>query len=214
MAKRTVFKNKKQLIASLIKKSDAVLDVGFFGQGLKSSESNSPHQLIKSAAADVYGLDLNLTDEFLVANSGGHYFKYNAENFKFEVKFDVIFAGDLLEHLSNPGLFLDACRQNLIDGGRLVITTPNCFNLFNLAEKLSKYEPTVNKDHACYFNYKTLNQLFLKNNFKIADWGYVYSLDYDCRESLKKKFLNVIYRGLSFFTDKFMETLFIVAQAK
>jgi len=42
----------------------------------------------------------------------------------------------------------------------------------------------------------------------------MYSLEYDIKESSKKKFLNVIYRILSWFTPKYYETLVVVATTK
>jgi SAM-dependent methyltransferase len=39
--------------------------------------------------------------------------------------FDVVFAGELVEHLSNPGLFLENSRSWLKEGGLLIITTPS-----------------------------------------------------------------------------------------
>ena len=123
-----------------------------------------------------------------------------------------VFAGDVIEHLSNPGLFLDACKNNLKPGGRVIITTPNCFNLFNLAEKITKYEPTVNSDHTFYFNTKTLKKLLEKNGWKISDASYLYTLDLKHKESWKKKILNIIYKIFSLFTNKFIETMVVIAE--
>ena len=61
---------------------------------------------------------------------------------------------DLIEHLSNLGLFLDSCARKLKANGRIVITTPNCFNLFDMASKLTKVEPIMNKDETVYFNHR------------------------------------------------------------
>lgn len=205
-----IYKNKAKLIEELVKSTDVVLDVGFWGQGVNVNSSNWVHNLLKKCAKDVYGLDINFdSPKFL---SPEKYKKGNAENFDFNTEFDVIFAGDLIEHLSNPGLFLLSCARNLKKGGRLIITTPNCFNLFHLAEKIVKSEPTVNPDHICYFNYKTLKQLLIKNGWEPVETGFLYSLDVDYRESYKKKFLNVLYYIISKLTPKFMETLMVVAK--
>lgn len=208
-----IYKNKKELIENLIKKDDCVLDVGFWGQGVKINDYNWVHQILLKHAQSVYGLDIDFDLERISKiNNINNYQKGSAEEFDFKTKFDVIFAGDLIEHLSNPGLFLKFCAKNLKEGGRLVITTPNCFNLFNLTEKISKTEPTVNHDHTCYFNYKTLKRLLEKNSWKMTEMHYLYSLGIDYKESYKKKFLNVIYCILSKITPKFLETLVVVAK--
>ncbi|MDD4332939.1 MAG: class I SAM-dependent methyltransferase [Patescibacteria group bacterium] len=207
-----IFQNKQELIDTLVGPDDVVLDVGFWGQGLTIDKKNWVHSLLLKRARKVYGIDLYF-DLNKLANKE-NYSRQNAENFGFSFGFDVIFAGDLIEHLSNPGLFLDSCRKNLKDNGKLIITTPNCFGLFNLAEKISKYEPTVNSDHTCYFNLKTIKQLLKKNNFEVSEYYYLYSLGLDYKESWKKKILNLFYYFFSKFTSKFIDTLVIVARKK
>ena len=203
-----MYYDKKELILKQVKRSDIVLDVGFLGQGIQKGNKDWPHALLKERAKEVYGVDLMLTEDY---KNNSHYSESGAENFSFPVKFDLIIAGDLIEHLSNPGLFLDACRKQLTPGGRLLLTTPNTFNLFNMAEKLMKREPTVNSDHTFYFNSKTLRKLLEKNGFKTTEVSFLYTLGYDYQESWKKKVLNALYWFLAKFTDKFVETLVVVA---
>lgn len=206
-----MYYSKKELIVAQVAASDRVLDVGFLGQGVREGDENWPHALLKKRAAEVYGVDLELTGPYV---HDPHYRAVPAEDFSFPVTFDLIFAGDLIEHLSNPGIFLVNCKKHLAPGGRLLITTPNAFNLFNLAEKLTKREPTVNADHTCYFNSKTLRTLLAKNGMKAAEISFLYSLGCGHPESWKKKFLNVLYWFLSLFTDKFVETLVVVATVR
>lgn len=207
-----IYKNKEELVKNLISKTDVVLDVGFWGQGVKYNQEDWVHRKICNYASEVYGLDLDFDSTKL--KNAKNYQKGNAENFKFSQRFDVIFAADLIEHLSNPGLFLESCKKNLKENGRLILTTPNCFNLFNIAEKISKPEPTVNKDHTSYLNIKTISQLLAKNDWELKDAAFLYSLDSQFRESLKKRFLNIIYFILSKFTPKFIETLVVVAEPR
>lgn len=204
-----IYKTKGDLISAAVRESDTVLDVGFSGQGIREGSGQWPHALLEKRAASVYGVDLDLPERYL---HDPRYQRASAEDFRFPAAFDVIFAGDLIEHLSNPGLFLKACRAHLKPAGRLILTTPNTFNLFNLAEKLTKREPTVNPDHTLYLNDKTLGVLLRKNDFRIAETGYVYTLGYGHKESAKKKLLNLAYWLLSKFTDKFMETLVVIAE--
>lgn len=207
-----VYKNKTELIEKLVNVNDIVLDVGFWGQGININDKNWVHNLLLNKAKSVYGLDLDFDLDRL--SNKENYKKASAENFDFDLKFDLIFAGDIIEHLSNPGLFLDSCTRNLKPDGKLIITTPNCFGFFNLTEKISKDEPTVNKDHTCYFNKKTLTQLLAKNNWQVDDISYLYSLELNYQQSLKKKFLNIIYRLISKLTPKFSVGLVIVAKKK
>jgi 2-polyprenyl-3-methyl-5-hydroxy-6-metoxy-1,4-benzoquinol methylase len=203
--------NKVALLDKLITKQDTVLDVGFWGQGITSASTVWPHKMLQDRAADVFGIDLVYDEAIIPATARHKYQKTAAEHFEFDQKFDVIFAGDLIEHLVNPGLFLDNVKKHLKPGGRLIMTTPNTFNLFNLAGKLTRTEPVTNPDHTFYFNQTTLRVLLQKCGLQVDQFGYMYTLEYHLKESLKKKFLNSLYRALSWFTPKYNETLIVVA---
>ena len=208
--KYKIYKNKKELIEKLISPDDVILDIGFWGQGISVDDKNWVHNLLLNISENVYGIDLDFDIKRL--RNKENYQKANAEDFNFDLKFDIIFSGDLIEHLSNLGLFLESCSRNLKKNGKLIIATPNCFNFFNITEKISKSEPTVNKDHTCYFNRKTLKQLLEKNVWKVDKIAFLYSLNVNYKESFKKKILNILYYLLSKITSKYITTLVIVAK--
>lgn len=207
----SIYRNKKELIQKHVASGAKVLDIGFYGQGNGADSPYWVHRLLFEQGADVWGLDLAYDEEHILGPKD-HYRRGSAESFTIDQDFDVVFAGDIIEHLSNPGLFLDAVRKHIKNDGVLILTTPNAFNLFNLVEKLTKDEPTVNSDHTFYFNRKTLLKLLEKNRWKDIEVSYVYSLDLMHKESFKKKCLNVIYSFLSRLTPKFVETLVVIAR--
>ncbi len=204
-----IYRDKKALITALIQKETTVLDVGFWGQGLGFDDPEWPHAMLMALTNNVYGIDLDFDVSKLEHSE--RYFKANAEQFDLPLKFDVIFAGDIIEHLSNQGSFLASCSRNLKQGGVLILTTPNCFNLFNIAEKITKTEPTTNSDHTCYYNSKTLKKLLQKNGWEVTSIDFLYTLNPKFQESWKKKFLNLLYEIFSWWTPKFIETLVVVA---
>jgi SAM-dependent methyltransferase len=207
-------RDKKALLDTLITKHDVVLDVGFWGQAKTQESDTWPHRMLRERAKEVWGVDPALDEQCIPASDLHRYSKAPAESFSFSQKFDVIFLGDVIEHLVNPGLFLENARKHLAPGGRLVMTTPNTFNLYNIAGKLTRTEPVVNADHTCYFNTRTLQVLLEKCDFSVQKFGFMYTLDYTHVESLKKKVLNLAYYILSLFTPKFYETLVVVAVRK
>ncbi len=212
----TIFtvRNKVELLDKFIQKDKSVLDVGFWGQGKTHESPTWPHKLIKDRSQEVYGVDIVFDESIIPANELSKYQKTLAEDFKFERKFDIIFAGDLIEHLVNPGLFLENAKEHIAQNGKLILTTPNTFNLFVLAGKLAHFEPVVNSDHTFYFNSKTIKTLLEKCGCEVESFGYMYTLEYTHKESLKKKILNVLYYILSTFTPKFYETMIVVAKVK
>ena len=50
---------------------------------------------------------------------------------KFQVKYDVILAFEIIEHLYNPWKYLDDCLKLLKKGGMIVLTTPNVSNFIS-----------------------------------------------------------------------------------
>jgi len=205
-----VYKSKKELIEDLISEGDLVLDVGFWGQAISVDNPNWVHNILKFNAKKVWGVDLYF-DESRLENKE-NYKKQSAENFDFEEKFDVIFAGDLIEHLSNLGQFLDSCKRNLKDNGKLILTTPNVFGLFNIIEKVFKKEPSVNSDHTIYFNFTVLKKLLEKNGWKVFEEKYLDDVWPKYKQSLKRKFLYLIYKFLGLFTSKYIENIVVIAK--
>ncbi len=90
----------------------------------------------------------------------------NMETIDLSEKFEVVVAGDVLEHVSNQGLFLDNIRNHLSDGGKLIITTPN-----------AKW-PTValepNATHVLWHDIFTLKTILDMHNFKIEHWQFYF----------------------------------------
>ncbi len=135
----------------------------------------------------------------------------NAEDINLEKEFDCIVAGEVMEHLSNFGLFLDNMRQHLKSDGHLVVTVPNAFSISNFYRILRKNKIRVHEEHTCWFDPITLTQLFKRHNFIVVDITFSgNSKWYD-----KKYFLNIkykIFRLACLLRDYFSPTVVIVAQ--
>lgn len=75
--------------------------------------------------------------------------------------FEVIVAGEVIEHLSNPGLFLQGIKRFMDEKTKLVITTINAYSglrfaIYALRGKGGINEP-VHPDHVAYYSYRTLS---------------------------------------------------------
>jgi len=81
-------------------------------------------------------------------------------------QFDTIVAGELIEHLENPGLFLRNMRRHLKPTGTLIISTPNPFYQ-GQSWKIWRYgRPMVHEDHTNWQDPTTLTQLFHRTGFE------------------------------------------------
>ncbi len=123
------------------------------------------HGFICRYALKCVGVDI-YEDEIKKLNKAGYTsIAGSAENIDLGRKFDVIVAGELMEHLYNPGLFLENVKRHLNDGGVFLISTPNPLFLWKFMQVLIKGAPVVNEDHTCWFDPKTLAYLMTQHGF-------------------------------------------------
>lgn len=79
--------------------------------------------------------------------------------------YDVIVAGELIEHLPNAQTFLETVRgAGFRTGCELLLTTPNATAFHNVILALGKRE-SMHKDHVAIFSYKTLATLCVRAGF-------------------------------------------------
>jgi 2-polyprenyl-3-methyl-5-hydroxy-6-metoxy-1,4-benzoquinol methylase len=162
-------------------KGPRVLDVGCAAH---EPEPGSPYWLhgeLRERYPDIMGIDLSPANIEKLTNLGYTNLRVdNAETFELGCRFDTIVAGDIIEHLSNPGKFLDRARDHLAPGGRLIITTPHAFCLLAFAYATLKYPKTCqNPEHTVFFCPQTFHELVRRAGFQVEHWRLfsVYSLD-------------------------------------
>jgi 2-polyprenyl-3-methyl-5-hydroxy-6-metoxy-1,4-benzoquinol methylase len=136
-------------------KDKDLLDIGCMGRTAKYKLWPQ----VKAAAGTYTGIDVQTPNSPDVVEG-------NMETYQFNCTFDVAIAGDVLEHVSNQGLFLDNIRRHLRDDGILIITTPN-----------AKW-PTVflrtHPDHVLWHDYSTLTGLVQRHGFRVQYFQYYY----------------------------------------
>lgn len=91
-------------------------------------------------------------------------------------QFDVVVAGEMIEHLNNPGLFLDGIKKFIHPETRLLLTTINAycgmrFFIYGLRGKKGVNEP-VHPDHVAYYSYSTLNLLLDRHGFDVDEFHF------------------------------------------
>lgn len=83
--------------------------------------------------------------------------------------FDIIVAADILEHLSNIGLFLHGVKSLLHSHNRLLLTTPQAFSIKRFLPMLFLSWEHVHQDHIAYFSLSTLSSLLSRYGLEIEE---------------------------------------------
>lgn len=125
------------------------------------------HKKIKEVASECVGVDID-KDTIDLLNEMGYNIQYgNVEDLDIIRKFDTVVGGEFIEHLSNPGRFLDSVARHLKPGGKLILTTPNAWALGNLIRALLGRKIIINKGHVAWYDLVMLEQLLNRHGFQI-----------------------------------------------
>ena len=136
------------------------------------------HFELGKIAGELYGFDFDQKGIDILAESGvKNLYQADLENLdkvKLDETFDVIIAGEMIEHLSNPGLFLRGIKRFMNENTKLIITTINAYSgmrflIYGLRGKGGANEP-VHPDHVAYYSYKTLSLVLQREDFFIKDF--------------------------------------------
>jgi len=133
------------------------------------------HAKLTHAASECVGIDL---DECGLSTLRTHGYRNvvqadveSLEDAAIRGKFDLVIAGEIFEHLANPGRCLVALRSVLAPRGEVVITVPNAFTLKGLLRTALGAE-LVHRDHVCYFSARTLARLCEAHEFECYVVGF------------------------------------------
>ena len=167
----------KNIIKLIDNKPKRVLDVGC-GDGWVGA------LIKKEFGSEVHGMDI-LDKALIKAKKNGLITKkFDLSKSKWPYKnnyFDLIIAGDIIEHIYDTDNFVKECRRVLKKGGKLIVSIPNINSYLNrlliligkyplyvdYSTKKSIYKYVLVTGHVKVFNKKTITRLLADNSFKI-----------------------------------------------
>lgn len=139
------------------------------------------HKLAKVTNPDMlWGIDTSAEGIHILQEWGfGHLFCADVEEMSSELRdeaFDIILAGEIIEHLANPGRFLQSLVSIMGSSTELILTTPNATSFKGFLTSLLRQEK-VHPDHNYYFSYRTLKQLTAKFGLECREIYYYQEIE-------------------------------------
>jgi 2-polyprenyl-3-methyl-5-hydroxy-6-metoxy-1,4-benzoquinol methylase len=190
-----------------------VLHMGCVDTGLleeRLQRGQLMHQRMSQVAAELWGTDINVAGlETLRKHGFNHLFAADASKIGnvselLSANFEVIVASELVEHLDNPGLFLDSLKALMQPKKtELIVTVPNAFKLNTLRGLLGRVE-YVHPDHNYWFSYYTIQNIITKHGYHISE-----AVMYVYQQSLMKRLL---WNAVKPITPYFADGIIVVAQ--
>ena len=188
-----IYKHRKYFLWQYIKNNYKVLDIGNLGFLRNKIHGNSFYNetISKFKNVEFFGIDIESMGKEI--SDFPNQIQHNVnEGIPFENDFfDVIYMGQVLEHLENANFVLKEINRALKLNGTLVIDVPNPYSIDRILKYLIKrIEDLGEESHLVFYTPGSLSRLLKFNSFIIdemaTDWSLV---------SLKYKFIPKIARS-------------------
>jgi len=153
-------------------KGKKVLDIGCVG-----GNGGIIHKKIASVVCRITGIDIDKEGIEKLRMDGYNVKIADAENFNLNEHFELIISGELLEHLTNVGGFLECVKNHLLDGGKLILTTPNISSIIWLIGDIlhggtETMTTSGSMGHTSGFNHNMLETLLARHGFRVVEKAY------------------------------------------
>jgi SAM-dependent methyltransferase len=155
-----------------------VMDVGCTGiraDGRIPEPATGLHQAIRQVSRSLLGVDVDPVGVKNLNDAGYRAVCADITAISIPEAFDLIVAGEIIEHLLNPGAALENLGRHLKKDGRLVLTTPNPFHYRQQSRILRKGRIKVHAEHTSWYDPVTLRALLSKTGFEIEQGAWIYS---------------------------------------
>ncbi len=131
------------------------------------------HRQLAAEAATVVGIDILEADLKILRDEGFqvHYHDLTQSPHPQGETFEVVVAGEILEHIDRPGPFFAHAHQSLAPGGTLVLTTPYpWFVGTSLRNSLAGCSLGGSLEHVAWFDPFNIAELCGRYGFVLNQW--------------------------------------------
>lgn len=155
----------------------------------------------------VVGVDIEKNEVSILKSKGYNVVYGDVENLDLNLEykeFDTIVAGELIEHLNNPGLFLKNCEKHLIQNGKLILSTPNPFCFMRFCAWIILGKVPSHWQHTAWYSVDMLRELGQRYGLILQKFIFVEDHFGEVKHKwfpLYYKFLRIIIKLISFKRD-------------
>lgn len=152
-----------------------VLDLGAVQHDIANAQSDEwLHDRIRQlpGVERLVGVDRLESDVAELNQRGYEMVAANVETMDLNINADTVVAGELLEHVENPGLMLTRVVEHMADGGRFVLSTPNPWAVVHLRRWLHR-SPQINGEHVAWYGPVVLKQLLARHGLAVTEMNAV-----------------------------------------
>ena len=155
-------------------KGKRVLDIGCVNHTLETRHPKYwVHGILRESAAHLVGLDYEKDAVESLRREGFNVVCADATDFTLDEQFDLIVAGEIIEHLTSPGKLLDCAKRHLAPQGQLILTCPNALNILYFLENCLLGHEIANTDHTCLFTPPTMTLMLRKCGWRLVSYHFV-----------------------------------------
>jgi len=168
---------------------DRVIDFGFanHSENVTNLDEVSSHQTIAEISKHVLAIDIvnysgirfentkYYIGDILDVENGGEEGQRNLREKLQEdyLEFDLFFAGNVIEHLNNPGLLFETANTVLRENGKLVVTTVNPLWFIGLWDRVTLSYQSNCIDHVSLLGPQEFIEFANRYNFTVDSWSYI-----------------------------------------
>jgi len=146
-----------------------VLDLGAVQHDADNADRDDwVHGHLAAEFDRVIGVDVLTEEVSRLRNQGFDIREADCTAMDLDVEADNVVAGEIIEHVDNPGGLLSRAREHLAPDGRLVLTTPNPWAIVNL-RRVRRGDLSVNDGHVAWYGPTVLRQLLARNGFEAVE---------------------------------------------
>jgi SAM-dependent methyltransferase len=131
------------------------------------------HKILHNRAKSILGV-YHSKEVVAELNESGHDAVFaDLELMVLDNKFEVAVSANVIEHVSNCGLFIEKVCDHLLPEGIFLVSTPNPIGLVRILELIILGRTKTNVEHTCWFADQVTGQLAQRYGLKIIDDDFI-----------------------------------------